>query len=943
VKPFLTSTPGHVASGPVLAVAAGVERDEARGPVNVVRTPAHGHDAFGAGAPPAIFWPGGAGDGPAVEGSGRARIERWRKKIVLKSEMLPGIADGIVSGVTDIIRVNGERPLHDMDPDSTLEERLSAPGRVEPLAQHGRTATHVGRKVDHQRVARSSGECLERPVCVGPGLVRRGVPLAVTLALVLAGSGCQPVASCRADTDCAPDGVCVSGFCFSRSGTDGGRLDAGGDAGRADASIVDAGDVDAGASDAGTADAGELLDAGLPFDAGSCLTCPAGFACDEALRQCTLRVTGLAFVRPDANDVFGGTRPLRVELEAELETNVPLPTTLTVTATPSDFTLPALQLLPGRAAWAVDVQAPADSGTWELRGTLTFLDAGFEAVTSLTVDAQRPVIELLAEPPPSRVNDGGFRDSDPVPVPGAGAAPVWKKDELVELRVESTKPVTVGPSDFGLTVTPRGTCSSCPATRSCYCFTLDLAGVGLDAMRGLVDAGVGPLADTLGNRSTPASLALPVTRFRWRRQLLEASASGLGVLQPPAVDVLGRVYVGVGYSNSSEGALWQVTPFGDRRGDVNIETVWAPPLFDGPLLYAQGNDNQIRRYDVGTADGGFAPLGNNICNNERWEGGALVDGRLFLLGTSGRVFSGTTGSSTNCENWGMQPSFPIDYFAPRGVVVGQVLAGTSARLFFARPEMRTNTGVLRVDYFPSAMPRFQGERAGPNPQGSTSLVAFDDVVAGSSRVAMPRNAVAVSAWSTDLSARVDARLSSDAGTTFGPMSVAGTRARPVFVLGDGVGTLRRFAYRPPPSTQPDAGAFDPELPPIAGVDALEGGALGMVAPVLGAGGLAYLISPVTGRFTVVNLSTGTVAWTQQNAFTPGAVSPALDVWRDRSLMKHCGRGLGVLYVAARNDAALQAIIVDSPGLDATAPWPRFHHDNANTGNPETPLTPWSCP
>jgi hypothetical protein len=79
------------------------------------------------------------------------------------------------------------------------------------------------------------------------------------------------------------------------------------------------------------------------------------------------------------------------------------------------------------------------------------------------------------------------------------------------------------------------------------------------------------------------------------------------------------------------------------------------------------------------------------------------------------------------------------------------------------------------------------------------------------------------------------------------------------------------------------------------------------------------------------------------AFTPGAVSPALDVWRDRALSKQCARPLGVLYVATRNDASLQAIIVDSPGLDGTAPWPRFHHDNANTGNPQTPLTPWACP
>ena len=103
------------------------------------------------------------------------------------------------------------------------------------------------------------------------------------------------------------------------------------------------------------------------------------------------------------------------------------------------------------------------------------------------------------------------------------------------------------------------------------------------------------------------------------------------------------------------------------------------------------------------------------------------------------------------------------------------------------------------------------------------------------------------------------------------------------------------------------------------------------------------LGPATGRLSVVNLATGAVEWTAANAFLPGAVSPALDVLRDRALAKQCSRGSGLLYVAVRNDSALTAVVVDSAGLDTTSPWPRFHHDNGNTGNPETPLTPWTCP
>ena len=42
-------------------------------------------------------------------------VIRYRKRIALDSGMLPRIADGIISGVTDIIRLNIDRLLHDMD------------------------------------------------------------------------------------------------------------------------------------------------------------------------------------------------------------------------------------------------------------------------------------------------------------------------------------------------------------------------------------------------------------------------------------------------------------------------------------------------------------------------------------------------------------------------------------------------------------------------------------------------------------------------------------------------------------------------------------------------------------------------------------------------------------------------------------------------------------
>ena len=58
----------------------------------------------------------------AAQGELAETVIRYRKKVVLESEQLPKIADGIVSGITDIIRVNVDTLLHDMDdPEFELE------------------------------------------------------------------------------------------------------------------------------------------------------------------------------------------------------------------------------------------------------------------------------------------------------------------------------------------------------------------------------------------------------------------------------------------------------------------------------------------------------------------------------------------------------------------------------------------------------------------------------------------------------------------------------------------------------------------------------------------------------------------------------------------------------------------------------------------------------
>ncbi|WP_309887911.1 hypothetical protein [Archangium sp.] len=112
------------------------------------------------------------------------------------------------------------------------------------------------------------------------------------------------------------------------------------------------------------------------------------------------------------------------------------------------------------------------------------------------------------------------------------------------------------------------------------------------------------------------------------------------------------------------------------------------------------------------------------------------------------------------------------------------------------------------------------------------------------------------------------------------------------------------------------------------------------APVWGAGGQLYTAGATTGLIQALSSldEDAQALW----RFEPGAPIEA-------SMNLDCARGSdggvapgrpGVLYAVTRS-GNVHALIVDSPGLDTTAPWPRYQHDARNTGNPATRLTP--CP
>ncbi|MBE2250217.1 MAG: hypothetical protein IAE78_11765 [Myxococcus sp.] len=68
----------------------------------------------------------------------------------------------------------------------------------------------------------------------------------------------------------------------------------------------------------------------------------------------------------------------------------------------------------------------------------------------------------------------------------------------------------------------------------------------------------------------------------------------------------------------------------------------------------------------------------------------------------------------------------------------------------------------------------------------------------------------------------------------------------------------------------------------------------------------------------------------------------LDPPRAPNGVKSCGSGLGTVYVVTRF-GRVAAYLADAQGVDGTAHWPQARHDNANSGNLNRALAPWSCP
>ncbi len=125
------------------------------------------------------------------------------------------------------------------------------------------------------------------------------------------------------------------------------------------------------------------------------------------------------------------------------------------------------------------------------------------------------------------------------------------------------------------------------------------------------------------------------------------------------------------------------------------------------------------------------------------------------------------------------------------------------------------------------------------------------------------------------------------------------------------------------------------------------GASVLSAPAIGADKIIYLAS-IGGELLARDLASDLASndsnqrqpiWRSEGLGGGAFTSPALDCARDNA--GNVVNKPGTLYVGSE-DGKLYAIIVDSQGIETTAPWPKFHRDPRNTANGDADLSRYSC-
>lgn len=634
-------------------------------------------------------------------------------------------------------------------------------------------------------------------------------------------------------------------------------------------------------------------------------------SCDTFL-ECAPSVSGggcvsrgyvVEWVSPDA-----GSATNQASVAAEIRVSKPDGGVVTLTSIPvtgaTAFTGAA-----GRYTGVLPIAAPDGVKTF----TAGWPSDGASSTLTIERDTIAPSVTVIVEP---------RNGPDPDPVDTSA----WKLDQKVLVRVRVDGGGIAGLSSVvvpdGGRLSLESACQDCAPT-DCRCFGLDMSRSEIAGIRDTRWIQVVQVSDKAGNVSAAVDAGVHLTRVLWQRDisLLDAGVR----LRPVAVSQEGEVVAAV---EDRPGSLSRVSVFSQRGAAVPVPAVTGSvssgPVVAGTTIWVGQYVGGVRSLAPSVLQG---PPATSLCSATAARlrddmavmsvGGVempLAVGDEGLLLGSGGCASYPVSSAPNSRVPVVSSNSPPSAFLLSGTLHKVGLDGGGWL-----SEGSISAGVLSVGS--NAKSLFfdgQGQVGGSSEQGPLGEGLFS-----TSALAALNDAVVVR--------RVVAGVG---GVTVAQTNLTGVSNANMLSVHGFAGSTSSLG----------AGSLFPS--PV----------LSSSAPILGASSWLYLVGVRTVggslafSLAVARRPVSGFSWVGELSFpsstgSPRVAEPALDVYRTDAGVKDCGSALGVLYLLTSSGptATLHAILVDSNGLDPTAPWPKFQRDNANRGNISMPITPWICP
>ena len=534
-------------------------------------------------------------------------------------------------------------------------------------------------------------------------------------------------------------------------------------------------------------------------------------------------------------------------------------------------------------------------------------------------DRTPPVFSIAVAPPAARRSTAKLTELDPASPDGGVDA--FRRDESVVVTVSSqdrdvdagsVRLVVSGVSNNPTTSleSQLGPCTSgSPGAGAPFCgqAAVALGSLPFDAFRGVMVLEVS--GSDLSNNVGKADGGINVTRWKWRY------SAGAPIYTTPAIADDGTIVFGT--SDGGSGSLYALTPEGDEKwAPIALGEIKASPVIGtldgGPqLVYVGIGSSAGKILAVNLAEGvsvASCPPGASTYAGPFIGSPTLVTSGAGQLEGVLALASGTKLVNIRPAASGADPTcITTDTPATQAFASNVVAQGLQS--FLATAE-----GLVRAFTLDSGNWVKNGSwgsglgYVGVGDRAIQSVALTPSTVFGTTSL---RGAFSLDVVSGGLTSNFPS-----GGLLADPGGISITAEEEIF--GSGVSTPA-LLY----SVAPGAGSGNTET--------LSGPLVGTAA--VGAGGFVY-VGTLTGTLEA-HSATATTIWTSPMGATESFLASPTIACGDSGAAQS-----GALLLASTS-GSLFAVLVDSPGLDPTAPWPKYQHDVRNTGNPTTPIQ--SCP